>query len=107
MFPRAARSQPRAVESVFPQLPQRDEERLSERLAARTGISENRILLGYGSEDLLKQTVHCHLDAGDTLLIPDHSWWYYNAVASEVNGIPIPYPLSVTPATVMSMIRLQ
>jgi histidinol-phosphate aminotransferase len=66
---------------------------LSDRLALDTGVPEKQILLSYGSEDLIKQTIHCYLDAGDTLLIPGHSWWYYRSVASEVNGIPITYPL--------------
>ncbi len=66
---------------------------LSERLAADFGIPEKRILLGYGSEDLLKQVVHCYLDAGDTILLPQHSWWYYQSVASEVFGQPVLYPL--------------
>lgn len=66
---------------------------LSERLALDEGLPERQILLSYGSEDLLKQIIHCYLDAGDTLLVPDHSWWYYGAVAAEVNGISIAYPL--------------
>ena len=66
---------------------------LSERLALDSGVPEEHVLLGYGSEDLLKQTIHCYLDAGDVLLIPEQSWWYYRSVASEVNGLPITYPL--------------
>jgi histidinol-phosphate aminotransferase len=66
---------------------------LSERLALDSGVPEKQVLLSYGSEDLIKQTIHCYLDAGDTLLIPGHSWWYYRSVASEVNGLPITYPL--------------
>ncbi len=66
---------------------------LSERLAADTGIPERQILLGNGSEDLLKQAVHCYLRPGATMLLPEHSWWYYHSVAAEVEGISVRYPL--------------
>jgi histidinol-phosphate aminotransferase len=66
---------------------------LSERLAADTGIPERQILLGNGSEDLLKQAVHCYLRPGAKLLLPEHSWWYYSSVAAEVDGISVRYPL--------------
>jgi histidinol-phosphate aminotransferase len=66
---------------------------LSDRLAELSGIPEHQILLSDGSEDLLKQTVHCYLGAGETLLVPTHSWWYYGALAAEVNGQAATYPL--------------
>lgn len=66
---------------------------LSERLGAMHGIPEPRILLSYGSEDMLKQVVHCYLRAGETILLPQHSWWYYKSVASEVFGRQILYPV--------------
>jgi len=58
-------------------------------------IPENRVLLGYGGEDLLKQVVHCYLsnDNNNTLLIPSHSWWYYRQIADEVGGKTFEYPL--------------
>jgi histidinol-phosphate aminotransferase len=67
--------------------------RLSERLAELHGVPEERILLSYGSEDLLKQAVHCYLREGDTMLIPNLSWWYYKSVASEVGGVTKEFPL--------------
>jgi len=66
---------------------------LSGRLSKEFNIPENRVLLGYGAEDLLKQVVQCHLTEGKKLMIPSHSWWYYNEIANEVNGINIEYPL--------------
>ena len=59
---------------------------LAERLSDELGIPEKQILLGYGSEDLLKQAVHCYLHAGETVLLPRQSWWYYHALAGEVSG---------------------
>lgn len=66
---------------------------LSERLAREVGVPEERILLGYGAEDLLKQTIQCYLHPGAKLMIPSHSWWYYKEIASEVGGGNVEYPL--------------
>ena len=66
---------------------------LSERLAKEVGVAEDRILLGYGAEDLLKQTIQCYLHPGAKLMIPSYSWWYYKEIASEVGGANVEYPL--------------
>ena len=66
---------------------------LSGRLSKIFDIPENRVLLGYGAEDLLKQVVQCHLSKTKKLMIPSHSWWYYKEIANEVNGINVEYPL--------------
>lgn len=67
--------------------------RLSERLARELGIPEPQILLSEGSEDMLKQAVHCYLGPGEKILCPAQSWWYYQKVASEVGGETITYAL--------------
>lgn len=67
--------------------------RLSERLAKELGIPEPQILLSEGSEDMLKQAVHCYLGPGERILCPAQSWWYYQKVASEVGGETITYAL--------------
>ena len=66
---------------------------LSARLARLFDLPENRVLLSYGSEDMLKQAVHCYLHPGETLLLPRQSWWYYKSVAAEVQGKQIAYEL--------------
>jgi histidinol-phosphate aminotransferase len=66
---------------------------LSERLASTYAVAESTVMLGYGGEDILKQTVHCYLEKGDTILIPSHSWWYYKSIADEKNGIKVEYPM--------------
>lgn len=66
---------------------------LSEMLAKEYGIVETHVLLSYGSEDMLKQIVHCYLGAGESIMIPQHSWWYYKSVAGEVDGKVIEYSL--------------
>jgi histidinol-phosphate aminotransferase len=66
---------------------------LSERLALDFGTEEKRILLGYGSEDILKQAVQCYINKGDKILIPSCSWWYYKKIADEAEGINIQYPI--------------
>lgn len=66
---------------------------LSQRLADEIGIPEERVLLSYGSEDMLKQVVHCYLHEGERLLLPQQSWWYYKKIAKEVRGNHVEYPL--------------
>lgn len=66
---------------------------LSETLAAEYHLPEANILLSYGSEDMLKQIVHCYLAQDEIIMIPQHSWWYYKSVASEVNGRVVEYPM--------------
>lgn len=66
---------------------------LSERLAHDFGTEEKRILLGYGSEDILKQAVQCYINKNDKIMIPSYSWWYYKKIADEAEGINIQYPM--------------
>lgn len=66
---------------------------LSERLASDVNIPENRVLLGYGAEELLKQAILCYLGKDEKLLIPAYSWWYYKELASEAGGKNIEYPM--------------
>jgi histidinol-phosphate aminotransferase len=66
---------------------------LSQRIADEVGIPEERVLLSYGSEDMLKQVVHCYLHQGERLLLPQQSWWYYKKIAKEVHGNHVEYPL--------------
>lgn len=70
---------------------------LGARLAEMHAVPEERVILGYGAEDILKVTVHRYVAAGETILIPSASWWYYHAVAGEVNGVTREYPLVETP----------
>jgi histidinol-phosphate aminotransferase len=67
--------------------------KLSERLAEDLVLPEERVLLSYGSEDMLKQAIHCYLKPGEKILVPNLSWWYYKSVAAEVDGIAVEYPL--------------
>jgi histidinol-phosphate aminotransferase len=67
--------------------------RLSERLARELGVPEPQILLSEGSEDMLKQAVHCYLGPGEKMLCPSQSWWYYQKVAAEVAGETVTYSL--------------
>jgi histidinol-phosphate aminotransferase len=66
---------------------------LSERLAHELKIPEPQILLSEGSEDMLKQAVHCYLGPGEKMLCPSQSWWYYQKVAAEVAGETVTYSL--------------
>ena len=66
---------------------------LSSRLGTLFGIPEERVLLSYGSEDMLKQVVHCYVHKGDTMLLPRQSWWYYKSLAQEKDGRAVEYTL--------------
>ena len=66
---------------------------LAARLAEEFDLPENRIVLGYGAEDILKQAVQCYLSNGAKLLVPTYSWWYYKAIADEVDGVNVEYPI--------------
>lgn len=68
---------------------------LSERLAGDFGVAEDRVLLGYGAEHILKQTVQCCLGKGEKLMVPAYSWWYYRKIASEVGGLTVEFPMTV------------
>ncbi len=70
---------------------------LSVRLSEMHNVDEKRIILGYGCEDILKGAVHYFLKKGRTILIPSASWWYYTAIADEVGGITVQFPLVETP----------
>ncbi len=66
---------------------------LSERIAEEFGTEEDKVLLGYGSEDILKQAVQCYINKGDKIMIPSRSWWYYKKIADEAEGLNIQYPI--------------
>jgi len=66
---------------------------LSKRIADDFGFDERHVLLSYGSEDLLKQIIHCYVNLGDKILIPREAWWYYKKVASERGGENVEYSM--------------
>lgn len=66
---------------------------LAAHLAHLHGVGEERLILGYGCEDILKEAVHHFLPAGRAVAIPSASWWYYHAVAGEVGGVTVEYPI--------------
>jgi histidinol-phosphate aminotransferase len=68
---------------------------LSDRLAHDFGVAEDRVLLGYGAEHILKQTIQCYLAKGKKLMVPAYSWWYYKKIASEVDGLSVEFPMTV------------
>lgn len=68
---------------------------LSERIAKEFNVDEKHVLLGYGAEDLLKQVVQCYMDETKKLMVPAYSWWYYKAMANEVNGKSVEYPITI------------
>ena len=67
--------------------------RLSKHIADDYGFDEKQVILSYGSEDLLKQIIHCYVNPGDKIMIPREAWWYYKKVASERGGANVEYPM--------------
>jgi histidinol-phosphate aminotransferase len=67
--------------------------RLSKKIADMFGFEEKYVLLSYGCEDLLKQTIHCYLNPGEKIMIPREAWWYYKKVASERSGSNVEYAM--------------
>jgi histidinol-phosphate aminotransferase len=63
------------------------------RLAAEYNVPEESIIPGYGSEDLLKQVIHCYVSKGQKIMVPSYSWWYYKKIADEVGAVKIEYPI--------------
>jgi histidinol-phosphate aminotransferase len=37
--------------------------------------------------------IHCYVNSGEKILCPAQSWWYYQVVASEVDGVTVQYEL--------------
>jgi histidinol-phosphate aminotransferase len=68
---------------------------LSERVARDFDVAEDRVLIGYGAEHILKQTIQCCLGAGKKLMVPAYSWWYYRKIASEAGGLTVEFPMTV------------
>lgn len=66
---------------------------LSLRLARDFGLDEDRVVIGYGGEDILKQVVHCYLRKDEKIMIPTYSWWYYKSIADEMRGEMLEYQL--------------
>jgi histidinol-phosphate aminotransferase len=66
---------------------------LAERLSSLLTIPEKQVLLGYGSEDMLKQAVQHFLPPHGVMLIPSYSWWYYRRLAEEARRSAVPYPV--------------
>jgi histidinol-phosphate aminotransferase len=66
---------------------------LSQKLAEEYGVDEKNVMLGFGGEDILKQTVHCYIHKADKIMIPSYSWWYYKKIVDEVEGNKIEYPI--------------
>jgi len=93
VFRGAEEGGPHKTELVRPFLHYGSKGILSARLAHDFGLAEDRIILGYGAEHLLKQTIQCYLQKNQKLMIPAYSWWYYKKIAAEVGGISIEYPM--------------
>jgi histidinol-phosphate aminotransferase len=66
--------------------------RIKSKISETYGVPADRLLLGYGAEDLLKQVVYWAASTpGATIAVPDMSWWYYKHIVAETGGRMIEY----------------
>ncbi len=57
------------------------------KLEKEFGVPGEKILLGYGAEDILKQIFYFVGDHNaKSVLMAKQAWWYYGAIAEEVNA---------------------
>lgn len=68
---------------------------LSAYLGELYNVPESNIVLGYGGEHILKNAIHYFLSVAKNkkIMIPSYSWWYYKAIADEIHGENIKYPI--------------
>ncbi len=66
---------------------------ITSRLEKEFGIVAENILLGYGAEDILKQVFYFFVKENEKVLLPLQSWWYYTAIAKEINAHRLYYNL--------------
>lgn len=66
---------------------------LGKRLAEWIGVDRERISIGSGAEGVLRTAFQCMLKSGDTIVIPDVSWWYYEQLAAEMGVTVRTFPV--------------
>jgi histidinol-phosphate aminotransferase len=66
---------------------------LTRRLGEMHGVDEKRIIIGYGCEDILKQTLQHFVQPGARVLLPTASWWYYRTLVGDIGGVIAEYPI--------------
>ncbi|HRD69797.1 MAG TPA: aminotransferase class I/II-fold pyridoxal phosphate-dependent enzyme [Legionella sp.] len=59
---------------------------LLNKLSVFLDLPAHNLLLGNGSEDLLKTCIHKYLQRNEYLLTPECSWWYYDELVTEIKG---------------------
>lgn len=64
---------------------------IKDKLSREFNVNPDNIMLGYGSEDILKALLHFYVKPGDKVLLPDQSWWYYKSIIDDLKGDKILY----------------
>lgn len=67
---------------------------LRERLAAREGVTEDHVLLGAGSAELIDLTIRTFVSPGEEVLISVPTFSMYEARTRTVGGIPVMVPMT-------------
>lgn len=72
---------------------------LGKKLSDWTGVDRDRISIGSGAEGILKIAFQSTLESGDTIVIPELSWWYYERLASEMGVTVRTFPVDEREST--------
>jgi histidinol-phosphate aminotransferase len=67
--------------------------KIKDELSKEFNVGPENIMLGYGSEDILKQLLTYYVKPGDRVMVPDQSWWYYKSIIDDLKGEKILYLL--------------
>ncbi len=66
---------------------------IQKQISQQFNLPADQIILGYGAEDIIKTLFTHYVQAGDKVLIPDKSWWYYTSLVEQRDAEPVIYPL--------------
>jgi histidinol-phosphate aminotransferase len=65
--------------------------RIKSRIGEQYGVDPDRLVVGYGAEDLLKQIIYWAARPGEAIAVPNMSWWYYKHIVSEIKAELVEY----------------
>jgi histidinol-phosphate aminotransferase len=90
---------PRAIEamkkhaSAMHIYPDGDNFQLRKALARKTGVADNQLFIGHGSNEIIQLLGHVFLDKSSNIVVSDHSFIVYRLVASLYESSVISVPM--------------
>ena len=86
---------PKALEEIKKRLPDisiypdQNHLELRKKIAKKVGLSENNIIMGNGSDEVLQMIAAAYLSAGDEVSISEHTFSTYEFVTRLFDGVPV------------------